>query len=490
MKRTFSVLLLSVLAISAFSQDIMDFENESRKVISVYDYWDGSPFRKGLLHGECEVIDNPVVESGANETRKVLSFRRSRYGSNLFGARIDLKNPILLSSKPSYVHVMINSPVKCKPALLGLGKRDDWDNQSPETFQFVKLSAMETVPGKWIDAVFKITGNEAACLHSLVIIPDTRSMMPADSDFIVYIDEIIHNNDPLERCSYENYPVSFDKRQTSKRADRKLNGVAFKGNKGADLDIDVSNVKTVYIDKLESETLVAVPGEEITSVFQYTGGKMHRYVYLDKGNDGKFQPEFVKKVPAPGSDLVSYSFLGEPDASIGHNSKGETTQNSTQDNPPAFIIPEDITPGFYRMRCKVDWNSDNASGNTAQSIVDNGGAILDLLVNIHEDSVAFNVNARMCNVSTVDGRQLPSAIPFGKDYTFKVEMDGDYVLKGLLIKHGYNLSGEQYVSGNRQWKTVTLNLSDDGLVTIPAEYIDGDLNVEILFTNIADKASK
>ena len=69
-------------------------------------------------------------------------------------------------------------------------------------------------------------------------------------------------------------------------------------------------------------------------------------------------------------------------------------------------------------------------------------------------------------------------------------MDGDYVLKGLLIKHGYNLSGEQYVNGNRQWNTVTLNLSDDGLVTIPAEYIDGDLNVEILFTNIADKASK
>ena len=110
------------------------------------------------------------------------------------------------------------------------------------------------------------------------------------------------------------------------------------------MDIDVSNVKTVYIDKLESETLVAVPGEEITPVFQYTGGWMHRYVYLDKGNDGKFQSEFVKKVPAPGSDLVSYSFLGEPDASTGRNSKGETTQNSTQDNPPAFIIPEDITP--------------------------------------------------------------------------------------------------------------------------------------------------
>ena len=62
-------------------------------------------------------------------------------------------------------------------------------------------------------------------------------------------------------------------------------------------------------------------------------------------------------------------------------------------------------------------------------------------------------------------------------------MDDDYVITGLKIKHGFNLSGEQFINKRQQWKEDTINLSKDGKITIPAKYIDGDINIEVLFTN-------
>lgn len=487
MKKILSALFLSTATIMGFAQENINFEEQNHKSISVYDYWENSPFRKGILQGQYEIIDNPAIEETTNGSSKVLAFKRSRYASNLYGARIDLKSPIQLSSTPSYIHVMIKTPKKGKIALVGLGKRNDWDKQNPETFQLVRQSTKDIPAGKWSDAVFKVYGNEAAQLHSIVIVPDTKSMLPTDEDYVIYIDEIIHNNDPMDRFSNETYPISFEKDQIYTRDDRKLNGVSFKRNNGDSLDIDISSLNTVYTDKLEATALAVAPGEEITAQFNYVGDWMHRYVYFDKGNDGKFTPEIQNNIPTSKSDLVAYSFLSQNNADTGYNSKGETVKSDTKSNPPAFVIPEDIKPGFYRIRCKIDWNSDNAAGDQGQGIVKNGGAILDLLANVHNENVDFSVNARMCNVTTVEGNQLPGTIPFGKDYKFKVDMDENYVLKGLKIKHGYNLSGEQYISDNRQWQEETLLLTSDGEVTIPARYIDGDLSVEILFSNTPDQ---
>lgn len=128
MKKILSALLLSTMAISGFSQDIINFEEQNHKAVSVYDYWENSPFRTGKLEGQFEIVNNPVKEEGTNNSDKVLSFTRSRYGSHLYGARIDLKEPIQLSSTASYFHVLIKTPNKGNVALIGLGKRDDWAN--------------------------------------------------------------------------------------------------------------------------------------------------------------------------------------------------------------------------------------------------------------------------------------------------------------------------------------------------------------------------
>lgn len=485
MKKILSALLLSTMAISGFAQDVINFEEQNHKAVSVYDYWENSPFRTGQLEGQFEIIDNPAKEEGTNNSDKVLSFTRSRYGSHLYGARIDLKEPIQLSSTPSYFHVLIKTPNKGNVALIGLGKRDDWANQSPETFQLVRLSTKEIPAGKWADAVFKVVGNKAAQIHSIVIIPDTKSMLPTDQDYVAYIDEIVHNNEPLDRFSTESYPLLFEKDAVYTRRDRKLNGVTFEGNQGASISIDISSSNTVYNDKLD-QAIAVVPGETLTPSFNFKGEWMHRYVYFDKGNDGKFTPEIQNNMPTANSDLVAYSFLSENNAKNGYDSTGKSVQDGTLANPPAFTIPSDLEYGFYRIRCKVDWNSDNAGGNPAQSIIDNGGGIIDFLANVHGESVSLSMTARMCDVTAIGGGKLPTEIPFGEDFTFNIKMDGDYVIKGLKIKHGYNHSGEQYINDNRQWVEETMLLSHDGEVTIPARYIDGDVAVEILFGNKPD----
>ena len=142
------------------------FDSDDYKAVSVYDSWENSPFRKGILHGNIAVIDNhlnqvdSVIGEAPNPTEKILAIQRSRFGSNQFGARIDLKNTFSLSPTIQYVHVLINRPIEGRVMLMGLGKHrePDWAGQSPETEQFWEISTTTITPNKWTDAVFAIKG--------------------------------------------------------------------------------------------------------------------------------------------------------------------------------------------------------------------------------------------------------------------------------------------------------------------------------------------
>ena len=115
--------LQKYIALTAFAlpmaqqaQTVIGFEDESQfKSIGVYDSWAHSPFRTGALKGNVQIVDNdqlnaPDAETGVvpNGTAKLLAFQRSRFAGNLFGARIDLKEPIKLTPKKQFVHVMIH----------------------------------------------------------------------------------------------------------------------------------------------------------------------------------------------------------------------------------------------------------------------------------------------------------------------------------------------------------------------------------------------
>ena len=215
---------------------------------------------------------------------------------------------------------------------------------------------------------------------------------------------------------------------------------------------------------------------------------MSGYAYVDWDNDGQFKPAIEDNKPAAGSELVSYSYLN------GYNSLGESLPNGNSVSGgyitcPTFTIPEDTPFGIYRMRLKVDWDSDDAGGNADPNnlIVSNGGAILDVLLNVHDEEVDISANQLNGDVLADDGTVLSEKrIPFGQ--TFKIKMDPapDFTYTGVVITHGYNLDGPEYVRENRQYKSITIPASafdkETHEYSIPAKYIDGEVRIEGLFT--------
>ena len=225
--------------LSASAQTI-DFETgEGFSRLGVYDTWELSPFRTGAIASPERYVgitknpDTSVNEElgiQPNPSEKVLAVQRSRFASNTFGARIDLAEPLKMTTATRYVHVMVLKPrgETANVMVIGLGKRRDWKEQSPETEQFWETSAITVNDGSWTDLVFPISTNEYVDIHSLVFVPDLASLHLRTSDFVAYFDNIEVNDDPKPRIMTSFYHVNFDAGQKPTRTDRSLNSVTIK----------------------------------------------------------------------------------------------------------------------------------------------------------------------------------------------------------------------------------------------------------------------
>ena len=182
---------------------------------------------------------------------------------------------------------------------------------------------------------------------------------------------------PLIGFADEGYPISFDRNADRTRTDRVLNGIVLNGN--------IFQVKTpmkMYHD-LTDQTFYAHAGDLVSPSLAYTGRWMNGYIYIDKDNNGAFDvlPPETHGALTENNDLVSFSGLTVADGK--YNSAGEET-NLSYVQPPAFILPADIEPGIYMMRVKIDWDDIDPAGRAdeANSIIKNGGAILDIRLQI------------------------------------------------------------------------------------------------------------
>jgi len=302
------------------SAQTIDFETgEGFSRLGVYDTWEQSPFRTGaILSPEryVGVTDNPDKSVNEdlgiqpNPSEKVLAVQRSRFGSNTFGARIDLADPLHMTTATRYVHVMVLKPQgeTANIMVIGLGKRRDWKEQSPETEQFWEASSSTLNDGSWTDLVFPISTNEYVDIHSLVFVPDLASPHLRTSDFVAYFDEIEINDNPRTRIASTFYPVNFDADQKPTRTDRALNSAAFTiaGEEAQNVNVDKTKV---YSNQTETASITARPGSSVSIKMSYTGNWMSGYAYVDWDNDGQFKPVIEENKPAAGSELVSYTYL-------------------------------------------------------------------------------------------------------------------------------------------------------------------------------------
>lgn len=478
-------LVAVALPLASIGQTVVSFEEENFKSIGVYDTWEESPFRTGKLQGNVAVVDNhlnavdSILGSAPNATAKILAMQRSRFASNTFGARIDLKETFELTKDYKYVHVLIHKPTDGRVMLVGLGKRTERAGQSPEAEQFWVLSSSKVVAGNWCDAVFPVKGAGGIDIHSLVVVPDCESPHALSEDFAVFIDEIVVNNDPAPRFMRGEYLVNVEEEQGYTRNDRHLDGVTLQSADGVQ-KYEIAAPRKVYTKAL-NRVFLAKAGEKVVPSFQYTGNWMNGYVYLDRNQDGKFAAELGEgsKIPA-GSDIMTFSNLE------GVNSNGDKLSSANVLNPPSFQVPSDLPNGIYRMRYKVDWSSVDPAGRVGQSnsMLQNGGAICDVLLNVHGDYCNVNDANRNGEVLSASGEKLVKyKAPFGKPFTIKMHPENGFTYDGIRLRHGYNLAGDSLVHGNPQYRDVVFPayLFRNDELTIPAECMDGDVEIEGLF---------
>ncbi len=460
----------------------IDFENQNYKALGVYDTWKKSPFRSqnkqaAVLEGNVQVVSNidknydEILKATPNASNNVLGFQRSRFGSNTFGARIDLKQPFALTM------------------LIGLGKRTDRAGQSTDTEQFWELSTREVEPNKWVDAVFPVKGAGGIEIHSLVVVVDCEDTNGLKDDFLAYIDNIVVNNEAFTTTNREDYPMNYNKDAKCSRSDRGLKGISL-GDQTFNVygDITTSTPAYTYLSK---QAFLAKPGETLNPAVQYKGIWMHSYVYLDLNNNGRFEPkvEGGQIVPNAGNELLAYSFLGGEDENSGFNSAGTEISGNGRNTlvMPEFTLPSDLQHGFYRMRYKVDWNSADAGGSIENNnhILNNGGGAIDVRLNVHGDNVKIYQGALNGKVVAEDGTELNGiSIPFGKPYTIKMKPEHGFNFSGLKVRHGYNLTGDSISHGTYQYVDELIpreRFNADGTFTLPAEMIDGDVSLEGIF---------
>lgn len=497
--------MCAALPLQAQNESIkIGFENQDYKSIGVYDTWEHSPFRatngkQALLEGIAKIVDNidteydAILNTHPNDSKMVLGVQRSRYGSNTFGARVDLAEPFELTPKLKYVHVMIHKPKAGRTMLIGLGKRKDRPGQSSETEQFWVFSTNEVTTDKWVDAVFPIKGAGNIDIHSFVIVPDCEDTNGLTEDFVAYIDNIEVNDNPTTTTSREDYPINFDKKQTYTRDDRGLRGISL-GTRSVTAYNNTNRETPVYTH-LEKQEVVAKAGEEVSAAINYKGVWMHGYVYIDFNNDGRFTPQVKdgKIIPNSGNELCAYSFLSASDSNdeAGYNSAGETKTGGDRNTlaMPSFVLPDTLKTGFYRMRYKVDWNSADPGGNitASNSILNNGGGIIDIRLNVHEDNVVINHSALNGEVVSADGKKLSQLkIPFGKPFKVKMLPAEGFEFAGLNVRHGYNLAGDSLLHGTRQYVDEFIpreKFAADSTVILPAEMIDGDVSLSGVFVD-------
>lgn len=477
-------LAVAVLPLAANAQANVDikFETQDYKSVGVYDWWEGSPFREqngqpAQLKGNCKVIPNPFADEpdAANISARVLALQRSRFGSNMFGARIDLNEDqrFELNNQFQYVHVLIRKPVSGRSMLIGLGRHNDntpgyaevWADQPEDVEQFTTLGNNKATADKWTDVVFPIKGAGNITIYSLVVVVDCEAPTNLTEDFACFIDNIkVNNSKKPENAVVGDYPACFDNEQEYTRTDRKLNSVTVTTEAG-------SYTKQAVGKLCRSEAfdgyIAAKPGETVTVQCNYKGNWMHSFFYFDTNKDGKFNDS---------DELVTYR----------NSNSGDYGAQQT------FTIPEDLVPGIYRMRAKVDWESTDPAGNPGDAagknyIIDNGGGMIDVLFNVYnpeETTVSVGTNQRNGTVLQVNGEEFSdykhqrltelTVLPQGAE---------GFYCDGLIVRHGYNVgivsdslqhSNPQYLA----YEITRAQFNEDGTCTIPADVIDADVIIE------------
>lgn len=293
----------------------------------------------------------------------------------------------------------------------------------------------------------------------------------------------------------ETYPLNFDRDSlTLTCSDRYLRGVSMRDADGmlSSFTISTDTPRKVY-QLMTDKMLFVTKGQTTKVVVNYQSGPMHGYLYIDYNNDGQFFVEIGDDhKPTSNSELVCYSSLN------GYNSEGKAASNAFAITFPAFIVPDTIPVGMYRARIKMDLNNSDpggrASGLYSDSLIqDNGGAIVDFLLNISGGNCALKLETEHGYIYGASNAALPESVkPGSTTLSFVASaVKPGYELESFIVQHGYNFDGDSLILGNRQWAIDTVSVPEGSSkykYTMPNK-ADGDIKVTARFKNVSSNYS-
>ena len=265
----------------------------------------------------------------------------------------------------------------------------------------------------------------------------------------------------------EPYPLNFDKNMNSNRADRRLNSITLTEEGQEGQTVTVANTSKIYNDQHETATLTCTAGSTLTATFNYTGVWMHGYVYIDTDNDYAFSFN-EGNTDQSGTDLKTFAFYSgnfNNDQS-GYNSAGQhiTGNDRANINPPSFTAP--TTPGTYRIRFKVDWNSVDPGGQKAadgtvtgsNGIAANGGYIVDATLVVKPLTPKSVTPADQAEVESFTA----ATITFEEEVTYNEEKEITIGQRGSM----YYETATVKVEGNTVTVTAPEEITEPGYYTI------------------------
>lgn len=229
----------------------------------------------------------------------------------------------------------------------------------------------------------------------------------------------------------------------------------------------------LYWDQTETTVVTVSPDGLITLTPEYNGDWMHAYAYVDMDNDGEFSYDVdeTNHCALSTSDLRVFSFYSFNSSSdnSGYNSEGAylTGQARNVLTIPAFAAPS--TPGTYRVRYKIDWNSIDPAGETESlfgNLQGNGGVIVDFMLEVQEPVVA--------NTFTMESSDPASDTTVESLNKIEITMSGEvgYVdqTKSIVV---YTNEGKQVTTAAIDynainWSGVDVTLAEE--ITEPGDY--------------------
>lgn len=280
-----------------------------------------------------------------------------------------------------------------------------------------------------------------------------------------------------------NFPA--DKNQTKTNPQRNLNSVVMTAGSLAPQTIAINQEAggRLYLDKT-SQCAVIPAGAPVAVRFDWNGNWMNSYVYLDRGNDGQFDATLSESgVPAEGSDIMSFSHYNEIN-SAGNEAKDGSKPVGNTMLLPDFTLGSDMTPGLYRMRFKVDFDSVDPGGSVGTGAGDDcatrGGTIADAMALVIAPLTSVTAIPTIGEGGTValsegpDGSVVVTATP-----------QAGYVFDGVMVTNDFNLP-EGVGLADPSLLDATFNTLTN-TVTVPASILTSCSTIEALFVDEATR---